>query len=116
MLAAVFGQIVFLVRGETNKEEFETQNMKAAFWIDLFSMLLWLATVVEGCLWCCATRKVTRRTDDRGNRADKVDEEMLDTQQQIDKLEKLDSNSRRTGSVMIEGMCINTPIDLDMET
>ncbi|KAL6889994.1 UDP-glucose,sterol transferase [Trichoderma evansii] len=72
VLAAVFGQIIFLVRGETNQEDFSMRNMKAAFWIDLFSMLLWLATAVEGCLWCFVTRKITRQTDKQGNRAGKL--------------------------------------------
>jgi hypothetical protein len=38
-------------------------RMRAAVWIDLINMLLWLTTTVLGIAWCIRTRKVTRRTD-----------------------------------------------------
>jgi hypothetical protein len=37
-------------------------RMKIAVWIDLISMMLWLATAVLGITWCISTRRVTRRT------------------------------------------------------
>lgn len=40
---------------------------------------------------------------------------MLDTQQQIDTLEKLDTYFLQTGLEMKEVMCICTPIDLDIK-
>jgi hypothetical protein len=51
-----------------NKIGYETATlsvprMRAAVWIDLVNMLLWLATTVLGIAWCIRTRKVTRRTD-----------------------------------------------------
>jgi hypothetical protein len=38
-------------------------HMRAAVWISLVNMLLWLTTTVLGIAWCIRTRKVTRRTD-----------------------------------------------------
>jgi hypothetical protein len=38
-------------------------RMRAAVWLDLINMLLWLTTTVLGVAWCIRTRKVTRRTD-----------------------------------------------------
>ncbi|KAJ5662688.1 hypothetical protein N7462_011614 [Penicillium macrosclerotiorum] len=37
-------------------------RMRAAFWIDLINMLLWLLTTILGISRCIQTRKVTRRT------------------------------------------------------
>ncbi|KAJ5766001.1 uncharacterized protein N7511_003617 [Penicillium nucicola] len=60
----VFGSVYI----SGNKAEYEdatlsVPRMRAAVWIDLVNMVLWLATTVLGIAWCIRTRKVTRRTD-----------------------------------------------------
>ncbi|CRG84930.1 hypothetical protein PISL3812_02099 [Talaromyces islandicus] len=38
-------------------------RMRAAVWVDLVNMLLWLATTILGITWCIRARKKTGRTD-----------------------------------------------------
>lgn len=38
-------------------------RMKAAVWLDLISMLLWIATGLLSTIWCCGTRKMRRRIE-----------------------------------------------------
>jgi hypothetical protein len=63
-LFGVFGEIY--IGGE--KEMYvdgraELQRMKIAVWIDLVNVVLWFASSVQGIVWCCATRRITRNTD-----------------------------------------------------
>jgi hypothetical protein len=39
------------------------EGMKAAFAFDLLGLVLWLLTVLQGSVWCCKARRLTRRTD-----------------------------------------------------
>ncbi|KAJ5358472.1 uncharacterized protein N7496_010885 [Penicillium cataractarum] len=53
-------------------------RMRAAVWIDLINMLLWLFTFILGIACCCRTRKPTSQGDDVGDNKDhflKNDEE-----------------------------------------
>lgn len=60
----VFGSI-YVSNKPTDDEEFAISivRMRAAIWINLINMVLWLTTFVLGIAWCIRTRKVTRRTD-----------------------------------------------------
>jgi hypothetical protein len=37
--------------------------MKAGVTFDLLSMVFWLLSSLQGCVWCCRTRRFTRKTD-----------------------------------------------------
>ncbi|KAJ5872306.1 uncharacterized protein N7529_004659 [Penicillium soppii] len=53
-------------------------RMRAAVWIDLINLLLWLFTFILGITCCCRTRKSTRQGDEVGDNKDhliKNDEE-----------------------------------------
>lgn len=52
-------------------EAFEPRNrdatgsfgrMRAGVWIGMICMLLWGTTFLQGTIWCCANRRITRRT------------------------------------------------------
>ncbi|KAM0286500.1 hypothetical protein ACHAQH_000927 [Verticillium albo-atrum] len=40
-----------------------SSRMKAAVWLDLISMLLWIASGLLSSIWCCGTRKMRRRIE-----------------------------------------------------
>lgn len=48
------------------KVTLSTPRMRAAVWIDLISMLLWLTTFILG-MTCCCARKSTRQGDEPGD-------------------------------------------------
>jgi len=65
-LFGVFGSIY--IGGKNTNFENTTSSlsrMKAAVWIDLVNMILWLASIVQGIAWCCVKVRKTRRTDER---------------------------------------------------
>ncbi|KAJ5414575.1 hypothetical protein N7509_001202 [Penicillium cosmopolitanum] len=64
-------------------------RMRAAVWIGLINMLLWLLTTVLGVAWCIRTRKVTRRTD-------------KDEQEQEQALQRLREEDIETGITVSE--------------
>jgi hypothetical protein len=59
----VFGVIYFNHRKNLDNGEVTTSpmRMKIGAWINLINMLLWFATAILGLVWCCSTRRITRR-------------------------------------------------------
>lgn len=64
-------------------------RMRAAVWISLINLLLWLLTTILGVAWCIRTRKVTRRTD-------------KEEQEQEEALQKLREEDIETGIAVSE--------------
>ncbi|OQD88774.1 hypothetical protein PENANT_c003G07296 [Penicillium antarcticum] len=99
---SVFGTI-YISGNKTGYEDatLSVPRMRAAVWVDLINMLLWLTTTVLGIAWCIRTRKVTRRTD----RAD-VHKELIrpDSGNSDGKMATLDEKSDMKG-------CTDEPID-----
>ncbi|KAJ6112094.1 hypothetical protein N7523_008155 [Penicillium sp. IBT 18751x] len=64
----VFGSIYYASPIDAEYEDLTqcVPRMKAAVWIDVVNLLLWLLTFVLGVAWCIRTRKITRRTDKLG--------------------------------------------------
>jgi hypothetical protein len=44
-------------------EVVSSTRMRSAVWVNLVSMLLWLATTIQGIIGCCARRKNAQRKD-----------------------------------------------------
>ncbi|KAJ5984516.1 hypothetical protein N7481_006615 [Penicillium waksmanii] len=87
----VFGNIYIRHDSDVQQPYVEsTQSitrMRAAVWISLINMFLWLLTTILGVAWCIRTRKVTRRTD-------------KDEQEQEQALQRLREEDIETGIVV----------------
>jgi hypothetical protein len=60
----VFGAIYIGGKDRVNGEYTQSvTRMKVAVAIDGINMVMWFWSAVGGVVWCCAERKVTRRTD-----------------------------------------------------
>ena len=75
-LFGVFGSI-YIGGRNTNFENATSalSRMKAAVWIDLVNMILWLASIVQGIAWFCVKGRKTRRTDERLGDEERREEE-----------------------------------------
>jgi hypothetical protein len=64
-LAGTFGGTYLISNNELLPENRvkSVEGMKAAFAFDLFGLVLWLFTFLQGSIWCCKARRFTRRTD-----------------------------------------------------
>lgn len=65
VVAALAGQAAF---GDQNEElatdiHARDTHIMASFWVDLISMLLWLATLIEASSLCCAKHTIRRKMD-----------------------------------------------------
>jgi hypothetical protein len=63
-LAGVYGTIY--LRGGDLAQEDRVESldaMKAGVAFDLLSMVFWLLSSLQGCVWCCRARRFTRKTD-----------------------------------------------------
>jgi len=63
-LAGVYGTIY--LAGVDLAEEDRVKSldaMKAGVAFDLLSMVFWLLSSLQGCIWCCRARRFTRKTD-----------------------------------------------------
>ncbi|KAI1370136.1 hypothetical protein F4677DRAFT_451684 [Hypoxylon crocopeplum] len=67
VMAILTAQIVFsrkmLKDNDSIPKEYTATVLKAASFIDLVSMLLWLATVAEGLSYCCVVKRNKRKTN-----------------------------------------------------
>jgi hypothetical protein len=63
-LAGVYGTI-YLAGGDLAQEDRvkSLDAMKAGVAFDLLSMVFWLLSSLQGCVWCCRARRFTRKTD-----------------------------------------------------
>jgi hypothetical protein len=63
-LAGLSGKI-YLTNGElARKDQVKSlAGMKAGIAFALLSMVFWLLTFLQGCIWCCRARRFTRKTD-----------------------------------------------------
>ena len=63
-LAGVYGTI-YLRGGDLAQEDRvgSLDAMKVGVAFDLLSMVLWLLSSLQGCVWCCRARRFTRKTD-----------------------------------------------------
>jgi hypothetical protein len=63
-LAGVYGTI-YLKGGDLAQEDRvrSLDAMKASVAFDLLSMVFWLLSSLQGCIWCCRARRFTRKTD-----------------------------------------------------
>lgn len=64
-LAGVYGT-TYLAGRDLAQEDQEVKSldaMKAGVAFDLLSMVLWLLSSLQGCVWCCRARRFTRKTD-----------------------------------------------------
>ena len=63
-LAGVYGTI-YLASGDLAQEDRvkSLDAMKVGVAFDLLSMVFWLLSSLQGCVWCCRARRFTRKTD-----------------------------------------------------
>lgn len=64
--AGTFGSTYIGKSSEQMDEQIDSTtsaSMKAGVAFNLLSMCLWLITCVQGSVWCCSARRLTRRTD-----------------------------------------------------
>ncbi|KAH7021823.1 hypothetical protein B0J12DRAFT_390325 [Macrophomina phaseolina] len=64
----VFGSIFIGAKKEDSVDDewdltMDVERMRVALGVDAVCMVLWFATAVMGCAWCCRARRVKRRKD-----------------------------------------------------
>jgi hypothetical protein len=63
-LAGVYGTIYLRGRDLAQEDAVKSLDaMKAGVAFDLLSMVLWMLSSLQGCVWCCRARRFTRKTD-----------------------------------------------------